>query len=88
VKTKSVEFPGGRRQFFIAAAVGVAAAALLDVRAQGSEPKIAIIGAGREAGSLGTLFAKNGFQVMFSSRNPEQLKVLVATQSRELSPTQ
>jgi len=66
-----VEVPGDRRHFFIAAAVGVAAAALLDARAS-RKPKIATIGAGREGGSLGTLFAKEGFQVMFSSRNPEQ----------------
>ncbi len=67
-----------RRQF-IAAAIGVAATAPLGVRAQAAKPKIATIGAGREGGSLGTLFAKEGFQVMFSSRNPEQLKDLVAS---------
>jgi hypothetical protein len=33
VRTSSVELPRDRRYFFIAAAVGVAAAALLDVRA-------------------------------------------------------
>src|SRR5262249_39391557 len=47
-------------------------------RAQGAKLKIATIGAGREGGSLGTCFAKDGFQVMFSSRNPEGLKDLVA----------
>ena len=40
--------------------------------------KIATIGAGREGGALGTLFAKAGHPVMFSSRHPEQLKDLVA----------
>lgn len=40
--------------------------------------KIATIGAGREGGALGTLFAKHGHQVMFSSRHPEELKDLVA----------
>ena len=39
--------------------------------------KIATIGAGREGGALGTLFAKAGHPVMFSSRHPEQLKELV-----------
>ncbi len=41
--------------------------------------KIGTIGAGREGGALGTLFAKRGHPVMFSSRNPEQLKELVAS---------
>src|SRR5215469_15862103 len=43
-----------------------------------SSLKIATIGAGREGGSLGTLFAKLGHPVMFSSRHPEALKGLVA----------
>lgn len=49
------------------------------VLAQGAKPKIATIGAGREGGTLGSLFAKAGFQVMFSSRNPDQLKDLVTS---------
>ena len=49
------------------------------VLAQGTKPRIATIGAGREGGALGSLFAKDGFQVMFSSRNPDQLKDLVAS---------
>jgi predicted dinucleotide-binding enzyme len=40
--------------------------------------KIATIGAGREGGALGTLFAKLGHPVMFSSRHPEELKDLAA----------
>jgi hypothetical protein len=40
--------------------------------------KIATIGAGREGGAIGTLFAKLGHPVMFSSRHPEELKDLVA----------
>src|SRR6185437_15610316 len=48
-------------------------------RAQGvSTLKIATIGAGAEGGALGTIFAKLGHPVMFSSRHPEQLKDLVA----------
>src|SRR5215469_5435878 len=43
-----------------------------------SSIKIATIGAGREGGALGTLFAKLGHPVMFSSRHPEALKGLVA----------
>ena len=41
--------------------------------------KIGTIGSGREGGALGTLFAKAGHPVMFSSRHPEQLKDLVAS---------
>ena len=67
------------RRHFVTAALGMAAAAPFAARAQSAKPKIATIGAGREGGSLGTLFAKEGFQVMFSSRNPEQLKDLVAS---------
>jgi hypothetical protein len=43
-----------------------------------SSLKIATIGAGREGGALGTLYAKLGHPVMFSSRHPESLKDLVA----------
>src|SRR5215469_6232900 len=39
--------------------------------------KIAFIGAGREGGALGRLFAKGGHPVMFSSRHPEALTDLV-----------
>src|SRR4051794_25296754 len=41
--------------------------------------KIAMIGAGREGGALGTLYAKHGHPIMFASRHPEQLKDLVAS---------
>jgi 8-hydroxy-5-deazaflavin:NADPH oxidoreductase len=43
-----------------------------------SSIKIATIGAGREGGALGTLFAKLGHPVLFSSRHPEELGGLVA----------
>src|SRR5271170_7245834 len=52
--------------------------AALAQAAGGAKLKIATIGAGREGGPLGTLFAKQGFPVMFSSRNPEKLADLVA----------
>jgi predicted dinucleotide-binding enzyme len=48
-------------------------------QATGAKLKIATIGAGREGGALGTLFAKEGHTVMFSSRNPDSLKDLVAS---------
>jgi predicted dinucleotide-binding enzyme len=40
--------------------------------------KIGMIGSGNEGGPLGTIFAKLGHPVMFSSRHPEELKDLVA----------
>lgn len=43
-----------------------------------SSMKIATIGSGREGGALGTLFAKLGHPVLFSSLHPEELKDLVA----------
>jgi predicted dinucleotide-binding enzyme len=53
-------------------------AALAQTAPGGAPLKIATIGAGREGGALGTLFAKAGHPVMFSSRHPEELKDLVA----------
>src|SRR5580692_7375478 len=77
-------FPLDRRAFLDLAlgglTLGVVAAspfAALAQAAGGAKLKIATIGAGREGGALGTLFAKAGHPVMFSSRHPEQLKDLV-----------
>ena len=39
--------------------------------------KVGIIGAGNIGGTLGTFWAKAGHEVLFSSRNPENLKPLV-----------
>jgi len=39
--------------------------------------KISVIGAGNVGGALGTLWAKAGYPVMFSSRHPEELTDLV-----------
>lgn len=64
------------RRHFIVGAVGLAAALPFAANAQ-AKLKIATIGAGREGGALGTRFAKEGFPVMFSSRNPDSLKDLV-----------
>jgi predicted dinucleotide-binding enzyme len=66
------------RRHFIVGAATLAATLPVLARAQGGKLKIATIGAGREGGALGTRFAKEGFPVMFSSRNPEGLKDLVA----------
>ena len=40
--------------------------------------KIGIIGSGRQGGALGLQWAKAGHQIVFSSRNPDSLKALVA----------
>jgi 8-hydroxy-5-deazaflavin:NADPH oxidoreductase len=58
---------------------GAALLAALPVaaRAAGAALKIATIGAGHIGGTLGGLWARAGHPVMFSSRNPEELKELV-----------
>jgi 8-hydroxy-5-deazaflavin:NADPH oxidoreductase len=67
----------GRAAAFLALAASPLAA--LAQTASGVPLKIATIGAGREGGALGTLFAKAGHPVMFSSRHPEQLNDLVGS---------
>lgn len=84
---KRPSFAFDRRRLLGLMACGVAASATgpLAAFAQGAgvaELKIATIGAGHEGGALGTLFAKAGHQVMFSSLHPEQLKELVAGAGR------
>jgi 8-hydroxy-5-deazaflavin:NADPH oxidoreductase len=77
----------GRRECLELALGGVALgviaaspfAALAQAGAGTASLKISTIGAGREGGALGTLYAKHGHAVMFSSRNPDQLKDLVAS---------
>ena len=81
--TNDFLFQASRRKFVHVLAGGLAAGAIPATAALGqgsnlSKMKIATIGAGREGGALGTLFAKLGHPVMFSSRHPEQLKELVA----------
>jgi len=46
-------------------------------KAASSTMKIGIIGSGNIGGTVGTLWVKAGHQVLFSSRNPENLKQLV-----------
>jgi hypothetical protein len=45
-------------------------------KAASSSMKIGIIGSGNIGGTVGTLWVKAGHQVLFSSRNPENLKQL------------
>lgn len=62
----------------LALALGFLPRALLAQTAAGTAPmKIGIIGAGNIGGTVGELWVKAGHQVMFSSRNPDQLKPLV-----------
>jgi predicted dinucleotide-binding enzyme len=72
-----------RREIISILGVGAAAAAWpWPARAQApvaASLKIGFIGSGREGGALGTLFAKAGHQVLFSSRHPETLTDLVAS---------
>jgi len=74
-----------RRGFLKAAGVAAAALALDGLpraagAASGSAPKtkIGVVGSGRVGGTLGTVWAKAGHQVMFSSRNIEHDKTLAA----------
>ena len=77
--TRHVLVEMGRRDILRLAGTALAGAvAPLPILAQGAPPlKIGMIGAGREGSALGTLWAKAGHQVMFSSRHPEELKSLV-----------
>lgn len=69
-----------RRSFLIAGstlATGLVAS-LRPLTAQAAPVKIGIIGSGRQGGAIGLLWAKAGHEVFFSSRNPDNLKDLVA----------
>ena len=39
--------------------------------------RIGIVGAGKVGGGLGTIWVRAGHQVLFSSRHPNRLKVLI-----------
>ena len=74
-----------RRQFLAAAAASALMAGLvmLPSSASGQEGagkpvRIGIIGSGRQGGALGLQWAKAGHEILFSSRNPGELKDLVA----------
>src|SRR5271155_1665109 len=62
-----------------AALAAVAGAALLSGRAIAqAKSRIGIIGAGNIGASVGGLWIKAGHPVMFASRNPDELKDLIA----------
>jgi len=77
VKRQSVNHS---RRTFLAAAFILPAALRASLHAQQtSKPmRIGIIGSGRQGGALGLQWAKAGHEVLFSSRNPGNLKDLVA----------
>ena len=68
------------RRTFLAAAfiLPVAARVRLDAQQAAKPLRIGIIGSGRQGGALGLQWAKAGHEVLFSSRNPGNLKDLVA----------
>ena len=66
----------GAAAFSAACVLSAGAAQAQD--ADGAHHKIGIIGSGKVGGTLGTLWAKAGDDVMFASRHPEELKDLVA----------
>ena len=73
-----------RRRFLSQALIGGVAVSLSPFLAlqaafgQSSNPlRIGIIGSGRIGGSIGLRWAQAGHQVLFSSRNPDQLEALV-----------
>src|SRR5690242_3878841 len=70
--------PSRRRMLDVLAAALILGPASKALAQAVSTLKIATIGAGNEGGALGTIFAKLGHPVMFSSRHPDQLKNLVA----------
>jgi len=72
----------GRRQFLQAAAAAAAGVALGSISlgpraAAGAGMKIGVIGSGRIGGTVGTLWVKAGYEVMFSARNLDEVKKLI-----------
>jgi len=65
------------RRKLIATGGILAFAAASPVLAQGAKRPIGVIGAGNIGGTVGGLWVKAGHPVMFSSRNPDELKDLV-----------
>jgi predicted dinucleotide-binding enzyme len=76
--------PITRRAFLAAGGALVVCPGGLAAQPRTEKPmKIGIIGSGRQGGAIGRLWAKAGHQIVFSSRNPDSLKELVA----EAGPT-
>ena len=84
MKQTTVAVPGFRRALIAVATIALALALASPLFAQaglaeqeGRAMKIGLIGAGTMGGPMGLLFAEAGHQVLFSSRNPDQLMELV-----------
>lgn len=67
-----------RRQFLVTAGAAAVAVTGLRLGAQSTPMRIGIIGSGRQGGAVGLQLAKAGHEILFSSRNPDNLKDLVA----------
>lgn len=67
-----------RRELFALGGALAFAASLTPAFAQGGKIPIGIIGSGNIGGAIGALWVKAGHPVMFSSRNPDELKDMVA----------
>lgn len=69
-----------RRDFLKAGAAILLPVSMLgqaSAQSAGGKLKIGVIGAGNIGGTIGGLWVKAGYQVLFSSRHPEELKSLV-----------
>jgi len=80
-KSLTLTHPGRREILIVGGALAVLPLlSLSDALAQTpADTKIGVVGSGRLGGAVGTIFAKAGYKVMFSSRHPEELKDLVAS---------
>ncbi|GJD94837.1 NADPH-dependent F420 reductase [Methylobacterium iners] len=65
------------RRAALALGAALALASALPASAQTAPMRIGIIGAGNIGGTIGGLWVKAGYEVMLSSRHPEELKGLV-----------
>ena len=79
-----MRFDRTTRRVALALAAGLLTASALPAVAQDGPKKIRIgvIGAGNIGGTIGTLWVKDGHEVMFASRHPETLAPMIA----ELGP--
>lgn len=72
--------PNPRRRAWLRAAAAITTAALpfsgRAADAPGPKPRIGIIGTGKIGGALAELWAKAGYELVISSRHPEQLREL------------
>src|SRR3954471_24660561 len=75
-----------KRRAFIVATAAIAAAIAAPALAQQKPMKIGVIGSGRIGSTIGGLWAKAGHEVMFSDRDPEQVKRAIDGLGADLKP--